>query len=275
MNLYEPHPEADPKLPFICHTDTVRMERPKRNHHWQENVEILSMVRGEGTVTVGEASIPFGEGDTIVIPPNRLHGFFSEKQGMKYHCLIVYTSFFRENHLALENYSFPERIRDPELSAAIDAFAEAWKEEDGAPTRVARLRADALEIVLRICEEYGEYRREPMEESHLLGCVKQGIAFLRAESARDLSLDEVADFVGLSKYYFAHAFRRIIGYAPMEYLNVIRCEKAKELLVREPGSIGAVGRACGFSSQSYFSQIFRAHTGETPTAYRNRSREKR
>ena len=48
----------------------------------------------------------------------------------------------------------------------------------------------------------------------------------------DLSLDKVADFVGISKYYFAREFRRITGYTFVTHLNMTRCEAAKELLSR-------------------------------------------
>jgi AraC-like DNA-binding protein len=91
---------------------------------------------------------------------------------------------------------------------------------------------------------------------------------IRSEVSRDLSLDEVAEFVGLSKYYFAREFRRVTGYTFVTYVNLMRCERAKVLLAQNKLNIGEVGRACGFSNQSYFTRTFRAYTGRLPGVYR-------
>ena len=102
-----------------------------------------------------------------------------------------------------------------------------------------------------------------------MSCIKQAIGLIRSDASRDLSLDEVANFVGLSKYYFAREFRRVTGYTFVSYVNLTRCEKAKALLTQNEMSIGEIGRACGFSNQSYFTRTFRAYTGRLPGVYRD------
>ena len=61
-----------------------------------------------------------------------------------------------------------------------------------------------------------------------------------------------------------------VGQSPINYLTDRRLEACKELLVSSNLSVAQVATSVGFSSQSYFSQIFRKKTGMTPRQYRSR-----
>ena len=125
------------------------------------------------------------------------------------------------------------------------------------------------EIMALLCRDHSIKGAPSQNNSYLLSCIKESIGLIRAQSERDLSLDEISNAVGLSKYYFAREFRRITGYTFVSYVNMTRCEKAKLLLAEKRMSIGEIGRACGFENQSYFSRTFRNYTGVLPGAYRD------
>ena len=269
MHIYETHKMEDPRLPFIFHRTRRPPGTPEKNHNWHENVEIISVTKGSGIVTCGEKHIRVTAGDTVIINQNELHGFSTESEELCYYCLIIDRAFFLSNHFDSSNFRFESKIRNAQLTGEIDRFAYYWKaDRTSEPMQIQNLRALALSISLLICEQYATFDRVPRTESHLLSCVKQAIGYIRAESHRDLSLDELASAVGLSKYYFAREFRRITGYSFVSYLNVVRCEKAKELLTDPRRSVGDIGRTCGFANQSYFTRTFKEHTGNTPGDYR-------
>ena len=71
-----------------------------------------------------------------------------------------------------------------------------------------------------------------------------------------ISLDHLAKVCGLNKYYLAHAFREYIGMSPINYLNSRRVEEARRLLCTTSDSISQIAGIVGFSSQSYFAQVF-------------------
>ena len=269
MHIYETHKMKDPRLPFIFHV-THRQKRAQETIcNWHENVEIISVTAGGGLVTCGEQRFSVVAGDVVVINQNELHSFSTAEEEMDYFCLIVDRSFFLANHFDSNDFHFESKIKNEALSALIGRFGYFWEsDKQTEPMRVQHLRALALAICLEICEKHSSFDRNPREESHLLSCVKQAIGYIRAESNRDISLDELASAVGLSKYYFAREFRRITGYSFISYLNVIRCEKARELLTTDRLSVGDIGRTCGFANQSYFTRTFRMHTGLTPGDYR-------
>lgn len=90
-----------------------------------------------------------------------------------------------------------------------------------------------------------------------------------------ISLDRLAEVCGLNKYYLAHAFREYIGMSPINYLNARRVEEAGRLLCSTNDSISQIASTVGFSSQSYFAQVFQKSTGESPGEYRKRHRKNR
>ncbi len=86
--------------------------------------------------------------------------------------------------------------------------------------------------------------------------------------AENISLDSLATMTHMNKYYMVHAFNKYIGYSPINYLIEKRISESKRLLETTSQSIAQIASTVGFSSQSYFSQVFKKSTGMTPNAYR-------
>lgn len=93
--------------------------------------------------------------------------------------------------------------------------------------------------------------------------------YLDANYAENITLDTLASFSHMNKYYIAHAFTKYMGVSPITYLLQKRIEEGKSLLSSTSHSISQISTSLGFSSQSYFSQAFKKATGKTPIQYRN------
>jgi AraC-like DNA-binding protein/quercetin dioxygenase-like cupin family protein len=84
----------------------------------------------------------------------------------------------------------------------------------------------------------------------------------------NITLDFLADMTHMNKYYMVHAFNKYIGHSPINYLIEKRIAESKRLLENSNYSIAHIATMVGFSSQSYFSQVFKKSTHTTPNAYR-------
>jgi len=84
----------------------------------------------------------------------------------------------------------------------------------------------------------------------------------------DLSLDEMAESVGLSTAHFARMFRKSTGESPHQFVLRQRIERAKGMLRVPDARALDVAVACGFKTQQHFAQVFRDVCGTTPTVYR-------
>lgn len=270
-NIYETHKMKDPRVPFIFHDFTLSCEKYSTVHNWHENLEIIYVVSGGGFLICEGETVSIETGDIAVINPNRLHGFSTSDAEMRYYCIIIDRSFFISNHFDSNDYEFDVRIRDGELSRLIEIFGQLFNDRDDS-FKVQKLRYLALEIGTVLCEKYARPHSSERIDTRSTACIKQAIGFIRAEYYRDISLDEICDFVGISKFYFAREFKRITGRSFVSYLNLIRCEKARELLLDGTVNIGEVGRECGFESHSYFCRAFKDYSGQTPGEYRKNNR---
>lgn len=91
----------------------------------------------------------------------------------------------------------------------------------------------------------------------------------RVESA--LCIDEICHTVGYSRAYIFKEFKARTGKSVMAYYTSLKMERAKQLLRERELSVHQIAERLGFDTPNYFSKVFRAHTGQSPTAYQKRA----
>ena len=84
----------------------------------------------------------------------------------------------------------------------------------------------------------------------------------------NLTLDELAEKVSISKYHMAHAFKREYGVSPINYIIDCRIREGKRLLAETDLAPSQIASILGFSSSSYFCKTFSNIEGTSPTEYR-------
>ncbi|MFM8321547.1 MAG: response regulator [Chloroflexota bacterium] len=99
--------------------------------------------------------------------------------------------------------------------------------------------------------------------------VSQAVEYLRANYQRaDISLQDVADAVCLSKSYLAAQFREMLGVSYVKYLTQLRIDEARRLLRTTDLSIAAIAEKVGYPNLTNFYRHFQNLEGKTPSAYR-------
>lgn len=78
------------------------------------------------------------------------------------------------------------------------------------------------------------------------------------------TISDMANFCKLSSSYFSHTFKSRMHVSPMQYLNALRIEKAKEYLTTNTMSVNTVARLVGYDDPLYFSRVFKSSTGIAP-----------
>jgi len=94
-------------------------------------------------------------------------------------------------------------------------------------------------------------------------------AFIREHHAENLRMEQVAKFVGASRFYFCKTFKRVTGLNFIDYLSLIRVERAKDLLLNPHLRVSEIGYEVGFRSLTHFCRVFRKTLGQSPTQYRS------
>lgn len=87
--------------------------------------------------------------------------------------------------------------------------------------------------------------------------------------SRDLTLQAVSDYVDLSPAYFSAIFSKETGGHVNDYINATRIRAAKRLLLTSNDKVVTIAERLGFSSSSYFNNVFKRYVGVTPKQYRD------
>jgi len=160
------------------------------------------------------------------------------------------------------------KFADPRLSAMV-AVVHA-EMVAGFPS--GRLFLDSLEQAMAVTLVNGHaVRHRPVQifrgglGSARLRRIKE---LVHARMEDDLSLDEMAQSVGLSTAHFARMFRKSTGKTPHQFVLRQRLERAKAMLRAPDARVLDVAVACGFKTQQHFAQAFRDIWGVSPTEYR-------
>ena len=98
------------------------------------------------------------------------------------------------------------------------------------------------------------------------------VNYIQENLVEKLTLREIADCVELSEIHTSRLFKKEMGVHLTEYINTIRMEKAKELLISTNMKIKDVAMEVGITDQLYFSKVFKKHTGFSPREYKKDNR---
>ena len=99
--------------------------------------------------------------------------------------------------------------------------------------------------------------------------IRRARAYIHANQADPIDLDQVAKAMHVSTFYFCKVFKKATGLTFTDYLSRVRVEKAKALLLNPHLRISEIAYDVGFQSLTHFNRMFRKIVGESPTHYRD------
>ena len=94
--------------------------------------------------------------------------------------------------------------------------------------------------------------------------------FVRSRLQEGVSVEELANICDLPRSTFGRQFKSKTGMSPYQFVQRVRIEQAKAMLLSGRQDLAAIAFHLGFADQSHFSRCFRAMTGVTPSSYTDR-----
>lgn len=132
------------------------------------------------------------------------------------------------------------------------------------------------EVVLHAFEEFSNLRQPMLRSSNRVGHRKiaRSVEYIRTldeqrgpVNVTAVTLDELAEVAGLSKYHFLRQFSQVVGMTPGAYLRTLRlCHAARKLRTTDM-PILEVALSVGFADHPSFSRAFARYMGMTPSEY--------
>lgn len=261
-SVYEPHIITQSSLPFIFHKDFNRNSRC--NLH--ENLELLYFMEGNGRVRCGNELYEVTVGDCIVVNTYMVHQIITD-ENTHYSCLIIDNCFCKANDIDIRTIQFTTKIQDTSLNAYYHNVVEAYSDKQSFSKTA--VKCAVLALLLYLCRNYSTPKAGALSvDDRTFNYVRLATDYIRQNVSKKISLEEIASAVGLSMYHFSREFKKATGYSVMQYVNMIRCEHAREMLISGKYKIKEVALLCGFDNYSYFSNIYKLFIGTLPSEHK-------
>ena len=100
--------------------------------------------------------------------------------------------------------------------------------------------------------------------------ISKCIQYIKQHTNQAISTSDVAAYVGKSRSYLSHCFKKELGFEMREFIMRCKLEEAKSLLTYTDKSLSEISSYLCFSSQAYFQNVFKKKFGVTPNEYRKR-----
>ena len=98
--------------------------------------------------------------------------------------------------------------------------------------------------------------------------VDRAIAYMNSHFSEKITVDDLAQQIHWSSGHFSKVFKSVTGSSPIDFLQMIRLQKARMMLLNSAKSITEIAIECGFVSSSYFSYCFLDKYKTTPSDFR-------
>jgi len=234
--------------------------------HLHQQLELIYIHKGEQDVTIADQRATLYEGDIAIIFPDCIHGFESKKEGTRSQlvlCDIRHTGIFMNK--LLNYYPINPFLRKASLSDNIPyALTELCLEYQG-DYNIAACTSFIQLILSRI---FPLLELESKKDKFSTDYTSQIANYIHNKYKEPITLDDLAAYLGLSKYHVSHIFAKSFKMSFPKYLNSIRLNQAMARIETTRDSLLDICLEVGFNSQRTFNRIFKDIYHMTPGEYR-------
>ena len=256
-NNYESLEFSDASYPFILRKRCYEDFPP----HWHDSIEIHSIYTGTNEAVIGSNQYPTEPGDIVCIPSSHMH-WYAKKLRSRYHTLIIHPRFLKKCGISPSDRLIP-RFKDEYVTKI---FEEIVQESDEAkPYHEAAIKAKIITLWIYLYRSYATDSIENTQIDTRTETVIKVLDYIKEHYAEEITLPQIGRIVGISVNYLCHCFREETQTTIKKYINFLRCNEAKNLLLDGNCSVTEVGLRCGYNNMSYFSKTYCNIMGELPS----------
>ncbi|MBX2966638.1 MAG: AraC family transcriptional regulator [Cyclobacteriaceae bacterium] len=246
--------------------------------HYHPEYELTLITKGKGKRLVGDSYENYETGDLVLLGADLPHTWSSDPVKNKPVSAIViqFSPDFAHRFLELDEF---KKIASLLASSARGLFFPDSKsirhELELLPTQTGVEKITSLLAILqklttlkhyKLSSEYFEAIKGEETESR----INKVCRHIQTHAAENLSLEQVAALIHLSRSAFSKFFKRATGKTFSDYVNDIRIGNACHLLTETDKAINEIAYQTGFESLTYFNRVFLKKKNITPRDFRNR-----
>jgi len=224
--------------------------------HVHNTWEFIYFVRGTGLIDLPSATIRAQQYHMVIYPPGLPHAEISDPADPEETIFLVVD--------VKGSAPIDSQLRLSDVTGDIGWLCKRLYSEvdENGITPLAETYTKAFLLLVERVTEHG-LKAQP-------DVVDTAVQYIHANYNLNITLTDLANAALASCTYISHKFKEKMGVSPIRYLQQVRLENAKRILLTTDSPIGEIAALTGFSDPLYFSRIFKEATGTTPTQFRNR-----
>lgn len=273
--FHENKQHGAPEFPFVVYPGNLPGYLTSYPLHWHEEMELIYVVSGSGSITVQAEHLTVHTGDMVLIPPQRVHSI----EQLESHTMVYFTILFHLSMLDSEYtrefyghgkvlpYYLPksdplnETIREPVLELVLN---RSKVNSDFS----LMIRAHLYTLLYHIIHDCPATEETTINRHMNYDRLKVVLENLRENYAQETSVEEAAAMCGFSASHFMKLFRELTGTSYTQYVKNLRLDTAARLLRTTSMRISDVAEAVGFRNLPYFTRAFGSKFHMSPLSYR-------
>ena len=232
--------------------------------------QLLYITEGEGVFNSAHAKdVPLKAGDLFLLFPGEWHTYYpTGKQGWKSYW-IGFKGKNVDDRVKAGFLSVDKPIYHVGFSAdIIRLYEEAYKRAQEEAPYLQQILAGIVNHLVGLM--YALERSMELSKDHTrVDMINLARLRIRESLEVDLTIQQVAEDLGVSYSNFRKLFKEFTGISPALYQQDLRLQRAKELLATTTLSIKEIAYRLRFESPDYFSSKFKIKTGKKPSEFRN------
>ncbi|NCB93775.1 MAG: helix-turn-helix domain-containing protein [Clostridia bacterium] len=242
--------------------------------HSHECSELFYLTDGEGWLCTDEGNVPIKKNQMVIVNPKVRHTERSSAKNQMHYIVLGIDNLqfhFNNDDVFSSFRVFPlETHREVVLPLLLTILKELQKKRPSYEEICQHYLAILLLQVKRITgQDFSLSVPNPIPYE----CEKAK-NYIEQNFREDITLETLSNITHWDKFYFSHQFSKAYGISPINYLLIQRIDHSKNLLSTTDYTITQIAESSGFSSQNYFSQIFRKTTGISPRDFRKKNSPK-
>lgn len=260
----------------ICYVKFKEANGPLAEHYHPGCMDITVMFGGSQSFVVEDQTYTLLPGHIFTVFPDEVHGSGREPQGLSE---FIYLEINMRKKEGFGGLAAPfdailyERLKNwkhrlvklsmEDLSLIRQAFDSLARLEKNPEDMVSRMEGQAYFIAF--LNKWMASAENAAEEKANLDQVLQ---YIEGRITEPLTVETVAEAMGISPKSLTRRFKNEIGMLPKEYINRKKVELARKKIEENEMSLTNIAMECGFSDSGYFSTVFKRFQGCTPSEYR-------
>lgn len=251
--------------------------------HWHPAMEIINPVDNYYDVVVNGEKYHVMPGEILLVPPGELHELIAPEWGKRFIFLMDISLISKLKGFAgiqsmLTKPLHITRDTHPMIYESVYELLLQMRNEYFNNNEFSELTIQSLllNLFVKIGDNYNKAEElfpnvRLYKQKEYVQKFNQALEYIDSHYMNDITLEEVADEIGFSKYHFSRLFKQYTNYTFCDYVTLRRIKVAEEFLASPDYSITEVAMQAGFSSISTFNRLFKQMKGCTPSEYRTKN----